>query len=185
VASLIKNFLLNGVEHVFESRHDVVKLLPDNAVGIELGTGSGLFAKTILEKFPIQYLYTVDHFGNENINNKYQHALFILEQQKSRSSILKMTFRQATKLFPNNHFDFIYVDGYAHTGHDQGSIYHDRWPLLKVGGVFAGDDYDSKFPLVIKNIEEFAKHQSKDLYVIDCLPGEDWASKCPTWFMIK
>jgi hypothetical protein len=182
---LVKQFEHGGISYQFASRHDVAKLVPSGAIGIELGTASGNFSQTLLQKFDFGYLYTVDKFGNHNEINQYRHAFFQLEPYRNRCAVLPITFELASKLFPSYYFDFIYVDGYAYTGHDQGTVYTDWWPLLKKGGVFAGDDYCDQYPLVQQNIKDFAQAQNCDLYVIDCPPGEDWASQNPTWFMIK
>jgi hypothetical protein len=89
------------------------------------------------------------------------------------------------RLFEPECFDFIYIDGHAHTGQENGKTFEDWWPLLKPGGVFAGDDYHSDWPKVVENLNVFAKGIGHEIHVIDCTPGEDWASKYPTWFMVK
>jgi hypothetical protein len=39
--------------------------------------------------------------------------------------------------------------------------------------------------LVVENLNQFAEKVQRDIYVIDCKPGDDWASKSSTWFMMR
>tara|TARA_Y100000389_G_C17052243_1_gene313332 strand:+ start:118 stop:318 length:201 start_codon:yes stop_codon:yes gene_type:complete len=64
-------------------------------------------------------------------------------------------------LFPDDFFDFIYVDGYAHTGEENGKTFFDWWPKLKQNGIFSGDDYDNKkWTEVYKNVNNFCEKKS-------------------------
>jgi hypothetical protein len=170
---------------LLKNRWDVVRLVVDQGVGIELGTASAGFSRRILEISNLSFLYTVDHFIKEQADDAYIHALYQLLPFRNRSTILRTTFETASRLFPNDYFDFIYIDGYAHTGQENGSTFRDWWGKLKSGGVFAGDDYHSNWPDVVKNLDEFASRINHEVYVIDCVPGEDCFSQYPTWFIIK
>lgn len=185
MSKLITEFNLRGSVVTLHSRWDVIKLVVDHGVGIELGTAGAGFSRRILEQSNLSFLYTVDHFDKEHADDAYIHALHQLLPFRDRSTVIRATFETATRLFPNNYFDFIYIDGYAHTGQENGSTFRDWWPRLKPGGVFAGDDYHSHWPDVIKNLDVFAKEVHHEVHVIDCAPGEDCFSKYPTWFMIK
>ena len=59
-----------------------------------------------------------------------------------------MSFDDAIGLFEDNLGDFIYFDGYAHTGEEGGKTFSDWYKNLKIGGVFSGDDYHDGWPLV-------------------------------------
>ena len=180
----VKEFELNGIVHEFESRHDVVKLVKSQGIGIELGTAEGNFSRQVLENSDLEYLYTVDMFDPDG--GRYRAAMQNLLPLRSRSTILKMKFNQAAELFDYGYFDWIYIDGFAHTGQENGQTFDDWWPKVKSGGVFSGDDYSqSSWPLVVEQLNIFSEQVRRDIYVIDCEPGDDWASKQPTWFMIK
>jgi hypothetical protein len=178
----VKQFELNRVVHTFNARHDVVKLVKPNGVGIELGTAGGDFSKRVLEISDLEYLYTVDRFDTDC----YRHAMSKLMPYRNRSSILRMEFSEAAGSFNDEFFDWIYIDGYAHTGEEGGQTFVDWWTKIRSGGIFSGDDYSHDvWPLVVENLNWFAEKVQRDIYVIDCEPGDHWASKNPTWFMIK
>ena len=42
----------------------------------------------------------------------------LLEAYAARSTVLRATFAEALALFPDEYFDLVYLDGYAHTGND-------------------------------------------------------------------
>ena len=181
---IVKEFELNGIVHKFNSRHDVVKLVKSAGIGIELGTAGGDFSRRVLENSDLEYLYTVDMFDPDG--GRYRTAVQNLMSFKNRSSIIKMKFSEAADVFEYQYFDWVYIDGFAHTGQENGQTFNDWWPKVKPGGVFSGDDYNQvHWPLVVENLNIFAERKKQDIYVIDCAPGDDWASKQPTWFMIK
>ena len=181
---VVKEFELNGIVHTFNSRHDVVKLVKPQGIGIELGTATGAFSRKILEISDLEYLYTVDMFDPDN--GRHKHAMENLLPYRNRSSVLKMKFNEAADLFNYADFDWVYVDGYAHTGEENGQTFVDWWPKIKSGGIFSGDDYSLiHWPLVVENLNKFAEQVRRDIYVINCEPGNDWASQHPTWFIIK
>jgi hypothetical protein len=91
----------------------------------------------------------------------------------------------AVKLFPDEYFDFIYVDGYAHTGQERGKTFYDWWPKVKPGGLFGGDDYDVQWPETTTAVNTFVKNVNRELYVTQCDKGEDWASLFQSWFVQK
>ena len=181
-----KHFLIQGKEYNLRYRYDVAQLVVEHGIGIELGTAGGNFARRVLENSGLDFLYTVDAYSDEKHPvDEYRCAVQNLIELRNRSQILRMRFDQALHVFPNGYFDFIYIDGYADTGQESGQTLYDWWPKLKSGGVFAGDDYHVDFPLVIKYVDQFATEKKLSLNVIDCDPLDDWASRYPTWFIIK
>jgi predicted O-methyltransferase YrrM len=185
MSTLVTEYNIRGTVVPLQNRWDVVRLVADQGIGIELGTAGAGFARRILEISNLSFLYTVDHFDKEQAEDAYIHALYQLLPFKTKSTVLRTTFATATRLFTNDSFDFIYVDGYAHTGQENGGTFQDWWPKLKSGGVFAGDDYHAHWPDVIKNLDAFADKVNHEVYVINCTPGEDCFSQYPTWFIIK
>ena len=118
-------------------------------------------------------------------NDQYSRVINRLEPYKNRNSIIKLTFEEALPLFPDEYFDFIYVDGYAHTGEENGKTFYDWLPKLKSGGIMAGDDYHDNWPLVKSAVSLFAKNIDRDLHLINCHePNSIW-SEYPTWFIFK
>jgi hypothetical protein len=101
---------------------------------------------------------------------------------------LKLRFDEALSLFPDHYFDFIYVDGYAHTGEEGGRTFHDWYPKLKPGGILAGKDYTICRPLVVAAVNAFVRE--KNLKSMLILPSKEaraesmW-SEHPTWLARK
>ena len=180
-----QKFIVNNKEYYLQYRYDVAQLV-NQGIGIELGTAGGNFARRVLEHSNLDFLYTVDAYSDEKHPiDEYRCAVQNLMPWRHRSQILRMRFDQAVHVFTDNYFDFVYIDGYADTGQEAGKTLQDWWPKLKPGGIFAGDDYHEHYPLVVQYVDEFARIQQRQLHVIHCEPLDDWASKYPTWFIIK
>lgn len=170
----------------FKQRDDVALLLPEGGIGIELGVAEGTFSERIMRRSKLAFMYGVDMYAGERKHDidQYRMALRALEPYKERYSLLRMRFDEALPLFPDEYFDFIYVDGYAHTGEEGGQTFLDWFPKLKTGGVFAGDDYSDNYPLVKKFVDGFCSLNDLELHVIDCRE-DHWACREPTWFTFK
>ena len=87
-------------------------------------------------------------------------------------------------IFDDEYFDFIYVDGYAHTGEEKGKTFIDWFPKLKPGGIFAGHDYSEKYPLVVENVNMFVSSINAKINIIKD-ESADWNHGCPSWFIVK
>ncbi len=96
--------------------------------------------------------------------HQYKKAVGRLNPFKTRNSILRMRFDEALDLFPNGSCDFIYVDGYAHTGEEEGRTFRDWFPKLKSGGIFAGDDYSPEWPLVVREVDKFVAENNLKMF---------------------
>ena len=166
-------------------RWHVTKLIKPNGVGIELGVAAGGFSVQLLENSTLSYLYGVDMYCDRKHDlDEYRAALKATNTYRSRYSLLKMRFDQALPLFEEHCFDFIYVDGYAHTGEEGGKTFRDWWPKLKSGGIFAGDDYTPAWPLTRAAVDQFAAENGLDVFVITPQTTGPF-SLSPTWFTIK
>lgn len=170
----------------FKFRDDIATILKPGGVGVELGVAAGDFSSRILDRSALSFLYSVDRYTGESGHdiNQYRKALKRLNRFRGRNSLLKMSFEEALPLFDDGYFDFIYIDGQAHTGQENGQTLRDWYPKLKSGGVFSGDDYDRKWPLTVKVVDEFMAKHGLELLVIDC-HEETWPSQYPTWLAIK
>jgi hypothetical protein len=167
-------------------RHEIVNFAKPNGVGIELGVAQGEFAERILKSCYLSQFYGVDRYSDHHNEAEYLKTLARLEKhtQHTQYHLYRMTFSDALKLFPDDHFDFIYIDGYAHTGEDGGQTFYDWYPKAKSGCVFGGDDYHERWPLVIENVDRFVKHFDLSLNVVNCSEQTVW-SRYPTWYVIK
>jgi SAM-dependent methyltransferase len=173
----------------FVRRDDIALILPKGGVGVELGVAEGMFSEKILRRSQLGHLYSIDMWAGDRSHDVYEYkrAVALLEKHRARNSILRMRFNEALDLFYDEYFDFIYVDGYAHTGQEAGSTLREWYPKLKPGGIFAGDDYDPvHWPQVCSEVDRFAKVMGLKIHIIETRedPDDAW-SRFPTWLSRK
>ncbi|MEZ5798835.1 MAG: methyltransferase domain-containing protein [Paracoccaceae bacterium] len=109
-------------------RFDVVAPLPPAGnIGIELGVAAGSFSSRMVQSGRFAQFYGVDVYGDGHNTAEYKKALLAVGLW-SDYRLLRMTFDQALDLFPDGYFDFIYCDGYAHTGEEGGRTLADWFP---------------------------------------------------------
>ena len=95
-----------------------------------------------------------------------------------------MAFNDAYDLFDDHFFDFIYFDGYAHTGEEGGKTFSDWYSKLKVGGVFAGDDYHEGWPLVVWAVNHLVAQVGSELHITG-MNETTHLNKYSSWFFVK
>lgn len=167
------------------TRFTVVDLLEGNRnIGIELGVAQGEYSAAMMKSGKFASFYGVDVYGDHHDTHEYIATLKrigITENYK----LIRALFSDAIELFDDDYFDFVYVDGYAHTGEEGGETIFEWSRKLKVGGIMAGDDYHEDWPLVIRSVHEFCRQTGFELLVTDRVdPGSQW-SKYPTWVVRK
>ncbi len=170
-----------------KSRWELTKLVRPNGIAAELGVANGVFSDLILKKSNIDYLYSIDMYGDrKHTVDQYKVALALLVPHRKRNCILKMKFDEALPLFPDKYFDFIYIDGFAATGQDGGSALLDWYPKIKDGGVFSGHDYSDKWPHTKKAVDEFAAAHKLKIHTVG---GEhdpiDEQNRYASWFVVR
>jgi len=167
------------------SRHDViVPLTGSDNVGIELGVAAGSFSQRIVQSGKFQKVFGVDTYDDYYHHiDEYRQALTTVGLLENYS-LLRMTFEEARDMFDDGTFDFIYVDGFAHTGQEGGKTLTDWWPKLKVGGILAGDDYHPDWPLVVWAVNEMAHQLGVPLSVTDVVDTTSY-NRYPSWFIQK
>ena len=153
-------------------------------VGIELGVAGGSFSQRMVSSGLFTKVFGVDTYDD------YYHHIEEYREALSATgllfnySLLRMTFEEARPLFPEDFFDFIYVDGFAHTGQEGGRTLRDWFSALKVGGVMAGDDYDHTWPLVQWAVNDFVSALGVDLHVTELTEDTSY-NRHPSWFFVK
>jgi|CXWL01.1.fsa_nt_gi hypothetical protein len=165
-------------------RHEVAGgLVGQENVGLELGVARGIFSKRMLDSGKFRLFFGVDLYGDAHDTNEYKSALTYLGLASSYR-LLRMTFADALDLFGDGYFDFIYIDGYAHTGEEGGTTLVDWYRKLKVGGILAGDDYHHDWPLVQWAVNDFVSKTGETLHVTG---GSENTAYCtyPSWFLKK
>lgn len=169
-----------------QTRLDMYKLCRSGGMGIEIGTAAGYFSNVLLTKSELKMLYSVDAWSSgSHTDNEYIEAVKLLARHGLRSVILRMWFENALHLFPDEYFDFIYIDGYAHTGQDGGKHFNDWWPKLKNGGVFSGHDYDDRWALTKKQVDLFCEKMNKSPIVVNGHQSEEYSDQFHSWYVIK
>lgn len=137
------------------SRTDISRFLNARGltgVGVEVGVLRGEFSRAVLKEWKGKKLYLVDAWRNfkENTDmnngdhntqlNNLAETFKNVYQFFDRATIIRETSVEASELFPDNFFDFVYLDA----AHDYKNVMKDleAWfPKLKKGGLFCGDDY--------------------------------------------
>jgi len=155
----------------------------------EVGVEKGINAAEMVQKMNIERLYAIDHylpftdylggFCPPNIQDEVYDIMFKnLSHHWDKIVLVTRTSVNASKLFSDEFFDFIYIDG----NHNYDSVRQDIdvwFPKVKKGGLLGGHDYD------IRNIErqdvteavkDFAKENSLEVMIF---PGgqpqfSDW-----------
>ena len=147
------------------NRFDIPKLLYPNAIGIELGTAEGGYAKACVDSGKFLRFITVDEYADKRFV-RYKPAVELLQ---GKAEIIRARFDEILDWFPDNYFDFIYIDGFAHTGEEDGQTLYDWWPKCKAGGLFCGDDYSSDWPLVKEAVDRFVKDKNVSIEILPAL----------------
>ena len=126
----------------------------------------------------------VDAYADGHSVQEYKKALMATGMW-ANYRLLRMSFSDAVDLFPNSYFDFIYIDGYAHTGEEGGRTFQDWYPKLKPGGIFAGDDYSVEaWPLVVWAVNEVAAQLGSTVNVTDIVLNTEY-NRYASWFIVR
>jgi len=174
---------LSEMNQILKYRHDIINLVKENGIGIELGVAQGEFAERILKSNRLEKFHGVDKYNDHHNEREYLQTLKRLMVYKNYT-LHRMTFDEALDLFPDNHFDFIYIDGYAHTGQNNGKTLVDWYKKCKTNGIFAGDDYCIQYKKTMDVVNDFVNKNNLQLHVINCSENTSW-SRNPTWYVIK
>ena len=168
-------------------RRDVVRLLQstEENIGIELGVAKGGFSKDLIETRYFKKFFGIDRYLDNHDNLEYVEAIKHVGLNENYC-LIKMTFKEALGIFPDNYFDFIYIDGYAHTGQLGGETIRDWYYKLKIGGVLSGDDYSDRWSATKNIVNKFAQANDFDLYVTGTRSdSQDTFAQSPSWAIIK
>jgi hypothetical protein len=129
-----------------------VNKLHPNGVGVEIGVLRGEYSKIILDRWKDGALYLIDtwrHLDNyidlNGRNDEYHYECMVetaknIREHESRAHMIRMDSVISADLFPDEFFDFIFIDA----DHSYEAVVKDIqswWPKIKKGGIFAGDDF--------------------------------------------
>lgn len=160
------------------TRYDLTRKLFDG-VGAELGVAAGVFSKTILVNENVTLLYSIDRWSDHHDFKEYRRVLDNLAEFEHRSIVLRASFDEALTIFPDDYLHWIYIDGYAHTGQENGKTLDDWYPKLQPGGIFAGHDYSTKFPQTVEAVDAFMRKHDLPLYLTTGDTHQSWWTRKP------
>lgn len=167
-------------------RHVIADMPSDNSVALELGVAAGYFSDSLLRSKRIGKLFSVDCWADHHDDREYLLACARLAKHGTRSILMRSFFDDVLALFPDEYFDLIYIDAYAHTGQQDGKLLTDWYPKLKQGGIFSGHDYDPKhWPETVKAVDAFAVSVAKKILVIPGVRTANPQDQYPSWRIVK
>ncbi|MBI1249530.1 hypothetical protein GC197_17030 [bacterium] len=155
-----------------------------NGFGLELGVAQGTYSKHLLEQSDLRILFSVDRWSDHHDDVEAIAAHHLLSQHGLRSCVLRMTFEEASEIFDESIFDFIFLDGYAHLGQDGVETLITWWNKLKPGGIFAGHDYHPHWPKTIEVVDHFTARLGLKLNTTHEDP-QVVEHAFPSWYVLK
>lgn len=167
-------------------RIELGALVPKGGTFVELGVAKGKFAAALLAAHPHLHYLGIDKWDDRRHPEKEEAearaALTAGDPMGARWQIIRASFEEAL-LHPavaGRQFDLVYVDGYAHTGQDEGRTL-DLWlPKVLPGGILAGHDYAPyAWPLTFVAVNEFAARHDLRLMVLPDAPYASWWCRVP------
>jgi hypothetical protein len=149
----------------------MIEHTPRLAVGVDIWKNDG------------KYEHNDAEFSQEDLDKLYN-GLLKRFGAKPFVKLIRQYSDDAAKNFPDNYFDFIYIDG-DHTYNGTMDDLNSWFPKVKKGGFFVGDDYNrTVYPTKVKYdvkdaVNDFSKANEFEVYEI---PGNEWATG---WAIIK
>ena len=165
---------------MINNRKDILDLLNgSNNIGIELGVANGTYSKQMVDSNKFSKVYGIDVYNDHHNTKQYLSALTYIGLDKPYT-LIRSSFEETLTLFQDNFFDYIYVDGYAHTGQEDGKTLYTWFSKLKTGGIFAGHDYHTAWPKTIRVVDEFIKSYNLNLNLTN-----EQNPLYPSWYTFK
>lgn len=153
-------------------------------VGLELGVAAGNFSLKMVESGRFSVFFGIDAYADHHDTREYVDTLRLIGVT-APFKLLRMRFDEALPLFDDESLDFIYIDGYAHTGENGGhTIFH--WlRKVKVGGMLAGHDYHTDWPLVVEAVDALCEATGFELLVTEVTEDGGPHDRHPSWAVVK
>lgn len=141
---------------MIDARLEILKLLPKNSVGLEIGVHKGEFSQRIIEVVNPSKLYLVDPWvvfeddkydqswygkttPQQEMDKRYQTVKEHF-QTNSNVTIIRKLSNEAADDIEDNSLDFVYIDG-DHTYEGTCADFDAYYPKVKINGFICGDDY--------------------------------------------
>lgn len=164
-----------------KSREEVLDLLPKEGICAEIGVGEGDFSHSIKAISKPTKVYLIDCWEQQdrsaypddfNVATDLQIKRYESVKQAFKDDanieVLRMYSKDAAALFPDEHFDWVYID----SNHTYAAVKEDleMWlPKVKNGGYICGHDYILPREVhglqfgVVPAVNEFIKKHSLEL----------------------
>lgn len=144
-------------------------LVNEGAIGAELGVAGGYFSESLLLSGRFRTLYSIDSWSDHHNDAEFKSVKKRLRWYGRRSMVLRSTFEEALHKIPDGTLNFLYVDGYAHTGMNA-TVLADWLPKLANNAVVAGHDYCRRmWPANVAGIDQVAA--AHEFQRITAVPG--------------
>lgn len=161
-------------------REDIPSLLQLHGEKIvELGVDECIFTEQLAIRYPKKHIYAVDKWNGDGRDGQtFSRVVDKLRPYSPQISFFRGTFEVVCKMFSDEYFDMIYIDGFAHTGQDNGKTLDLWWPKLRQGGIFSGHDYCDKYLATKLVVNKFAEKHGLTIEVTD-------EKDLPSWYCFK
>lgn len=174
------------------SRGGVLRAIPSNAVGAEIGVFRGRFSKLLLRKTTPKKLYLIDPWGNQDDpgldkswygkNDKndmeamYHMVLerFSEEAKTGQVEIIRSRSIDAASAIPDGSLDFVYIDG-DHRYEGVSVDLEISYGKTKPGSLIVLDDHHLGGWWgngVVRAASEFLGKHANEVYVYECGNGQ-------------
>lgn len=180
------------------TRETLIASLPKHGVVAEIGVEYGVFSMRILDLNEPKLLVLVDCWeyqdesvtgsdpANNPAGNKVAQFLEVINKFSSdeRVAVCKMFSEKAAATFPDEHFDWIYIDA----NHLRVVQDIEAWfSKVKYGGWITGHDYTNvgDYITVKKDIDNYVKEKNIELFVTTGEGGNEYEKFYPTWAFKK
>ena len=150
----------------------VANNLKGKLIAAEVGVRAGNHAEAMLDKLDLKRMYLIDSYrpymdGGNFIETKQQmnwckEMLEKLDKYNDKTTILSLSSHDVSKIIPDDHFDYIYIDA-CHEYDLVKEDIEDWYPKIKIGGIIAGHDYMTSWPGVKIAVDEFANSNNYKL----------------------
>jgi hypothetical protein len=178
----------------------IIKSIPANGIGVELGSGEGGFSSKFLKNTPnsVKLVCIDDWLSNRTEYNapskdkdapviepvkreedyrKFSEAVTV-GVEEGRVIILEGDFLTEVNRIPHNSVDFIYVDGDMGDTSVNASWLARYWMKLKIGGILSGNGFDrAVHPVCNSLVRQFAGARGLKINLVKDAPS--------TWWIVK
>ncbi|MCK9434643.1 MAG: class I SAM-dependent methyltransferase [Candidatus Cloacimonetes bacterium] len=161
--------IVDGIDEMkIRTREDFTKILElyKDPVGIIIGGGRGLFIEYLMERtMENLFLYVVKGVPRPEGNPKLEDLKRRLTRFGDRTSIITKSNKDASDLFKDGFFDFIYIDdGSSHEA--VAANLEIWWPKVKDGGMISGQGYagKKKNKFTAQAVNEFISRNNQELF---------------------